>query len=63
MTDEPPRRPAGPARQAVAPAPRQARPVELLPGDMKTRAPEEIRLARPRMHPIQRRPILPPEQE
>lgn len=60
---EAPKRPAGPARQAVAPAPRQARPSEILPGDMKTRAPEELRLARPQMHPIQRRPTPPTEQE
>lgn len=58
MTDEP-TRPAGPARQAKAPPSRQARPAELLPGDMKTRAPEAIRTARPHMHPIQRRPALP----
>lgn len=58
MTDEP-TRPAGPARQAKAPPPRQAKPVELLPGDMKERAPEPIRTAKPQMHPIQRRPALP----
>ena len=59
---EAPTRPAGPARQAIAPAPRQAKPTEILPGDMKTRAPEELRLARPRMHPIQRRPVAPDQE-
>jgi hypothetical protein len=60
LTDEAPRRPAGPQRQAGKPPPRPAaRPAETLPGDMKTRAPEEIFLARPQMHPIQRRPKPP----
>lgn len=56
---ETPSRPAGPARQAVAPPPRQGKPVELLPGAMKTRALEDVRTATPRMHPIQRRPAPP----
>lgn len=62
MSDEV-RRPAGTARQAIAPPPRQAKPVEMLPGDMKTRAPEELRLARAQMHPIQRRPVPSPDKE
>lgn len=57
MTDETPRRPAGPQRKAGTPPPRpNARPAEVLPGDMKTRAPEVLNLARSQMHPIQRRP-------
>ncbi|WP_439392321.1 hypothetical protein ACRQ5Q_22250 [Bradyrhizobium sp. PMVTL-01] len=58
MADEP-KRPASPPRQAKAPPPRTAPPAELLPGDMKTRAPEAIQTAKPQMHPIQRRPALP----
>lgn len=57
MTDEAPKRPAGPPRQPGAPPTRPTpRPAEILPGDMKTRSPEPLNLARPQMHPIQRRP-------